>query len=225
MKGIEDNYYRKTRDVEDKYVIDFLQDTYGDCAYNLLEVGSGMGRFAMKIKEQTNATISCVEKNAELGNITLEAGICTYIVDITEIKLDDNNFDVIHCSHLIEHLGFPQIVDTLDSLYKMLKPNGYLILRSPLPSNKFYFDIDHVRPYPPQAIMAYFNNKEQQRKSANPIDFKQLRLRKQAWIPFPYAISGLKYQINRLMMFLWTYVRFPQSSPNGYTLILKKYGI
>lgn len=225
MENIEDKYYRKTRWMEDRFVLDFLRSTNGDSTYDVLEVGSGLGRFAMKLKEQTRSTVCCIEKNADLGKNTLHAGIRTLVGDLNDIKLEDNSFDVIHCSHVIEHLGYPQIADTLDSFYKILKPNGYMILRSPLASPKFYFDLDHIRPYPPQAILAYFFNMEQQRKSANKIRLEKIRFRRQAWIPFPYAMGGLRYQINRLMMCLWTTFRFPQCSPNGYTLILKKWDI
>lgn len=225
MGKVEDKYYRKTRQVEDSYVLDFLQKTYGDRAYGILEVGSGLGRFALKLRERPNSTVCCIEKNPNLGKITQDAGMYTHIGDLNEIELDDNSFDVIHCSHVIEHLGYPQIVETLDRFYNMLKPNGYMIIRSPLLSDKFYFDIDHIRPYPPLAILAYFSNMEQQRKSDNKIELIKVRFRRQAFVPFPYAISGCKLMINRIMMFLWTSIRFPQCRPNGYTLILKKNGI
>lgn len=222
---IEDKYYGKTRLIEDQFVLDFLWNTYGKNTYDVLEVGSGLGRFAMKLKELPHSTICCIEKNSDLGKITQDAGLHTLVGDLNDIRLEDNSFDIIHCSHVIEHLGYPQIAETLDSFYRMLKPNGYMIIRSPLISHKFYFDLDHIRPYPPQSILAYFNNMEQQRKSANKIKLEKVRFRRQAVIPFPYAMDGVKHQINRFMMFLWITIRFPQCSPNGYTLILKKWNI
>ena len=49
MENIEDKYYRKTRWMEDRFVLDFLRNTNGDSTYDVLEVGSGLGRFAMKL--------------------------------------------------------------------------------------------------------------------------------------------------------------------------------
>ena len=215
--------YKKTRQVEDRFVLDFLQKEYGENVYDILEVGSGLGRFAIKLKERTCSRICCVEKNPDLGKMTLDKGISTFVGDLTDIKFDDETFDVIHCSHVIEHLPYPQIADTLDLFFKMLKPNGFIIIRSPLLSDKFYFDLDHIRPYPPQSILSYFSNSEQQRKSKNKIKIETIRYRRQAKIPFPYAIDGFRLMVNRLMMFLWTEICFPQSSPNGFTLILKKW--
>ena len=65
MSKIEDKYYRKTRQVEDRFVLDFLQKEYGETVCDILEVGSGLGRFAMKLKEQTSSRICCIEKNPE----------------------------------------------------------------------------------------------------------------------------------------------------------------
>lgn len=223
MSKIEDKYYRKTRQVEDRFVLDFLQKEYGETVCDILEVGSGLGRFAMKLKEQTSSRICCIEKNPDLGKVTQACDIRTIVGDLTDIKFEDESFDVIHCSHVIEHLPYPQIADTLDIFFKILKPNGYIIIRSPLLSDKFYFDLDHIRPYPPQSILSYFSNSEQQRKSKNKIKVEKIRYRRQARIPFPYAINGFRLMINRTMMFLWTVIRFPQSLPNGYTLILKKW--
>lgn len=223
MIKVEDKYYRKTRQVEDSFVLDFLQKEFGENAYDILEVGSGLGRFALKLKERTCSRICCVEKNPDLGKITQDMGIYTFVGDLIDIKFEDEAFDVIHCSHVIEHLPYPQIADTLDTFFKILKPNGYMIIRSPLLCDKFYFDLDHIRPYPPQSILSYFSNREQQRKSKNEIKLKEIRYRRQARIPFPYAIDGYRILMNRVMMFLWTAIRFPQSTPNGYTLILKKW--
>jgi len=49
--------------------------------------------------------------------------------DITNIKFDDNCFDVILCIHVLEH-----IVDdkkAMKELFRVLKPNGYAVLQVP----------------------------------------------------------------------------------------------
>jgi SAM-dependent methyltransferase len=41
----------------------------------------------------------------------------------------NNFFDFINCNDLIEHLNHPQL--TIDNIYKVLKPGGYLYLTTP----------------------------------------------------------------------------------------------
>jgi len=48
---------------------------------------------------------------------------------LEETKLPGNSFDVIHWSHVIEHLPSPSM--GLKKIYKLLKPNGYMLLTTP----------------------------------------------------------------------------------------------
>lgn len=83
-------------------------------------------------------------------------------MDITNIPLADNSFDVILCNHVLEHV--PNDVQAMRELYRVLKPNGWAILQVPLDGNlqetledpnitseedrlKYYGQKDHVRLY------------------------------------------------------------------------------
>ena len=51
-------------------------------------------------------------------------------MDITDIKFQDNIFDVVLCNHVLEH-----IVDdekAMKELYRVLKPDGFAILQVPI---------------------------------------------------------------------------------------------
>lgn len=59
-----------------------------------------------------------------------EADIC---MDITDIKFPDNSFDVVLCSHVLEHVKNDQ--KALKEIYRVLKPNGWALLQVPIDLN------------------------------------------------------------------------------------------
>lgn len=58
----------------------------------------------------------------------------TIDVDITDIKFADNSFDVIFCSHVLEHV--PEDIKAMKEFYRVLKPGGWAILQVPLDKNR-----------------------------------------------------------------------------------------
>lgn len=55
-------------------------------------------------------------------------------MDITTIKYPDETFDVIYCSHVLEHVE--QDRKAMSEFYRTLKTNGWAILLVPLQGNK-----------------------------------------------------------------------------------------
>lgn len=51
-------------------------------------------------------------------------------LDITNIKLDSNSFDIIFCNHVLEHV--PDYIKAIKELYRILTVNGVLILSFPI---------------------------------------------------------------------------------------------
>ena len=82
-------------------------------------------------------------------------------VDITDIPFDDNNFDLIMCTHVLEHI--PDDRKAMGELYRVLKVGGLAFLNVPtfnIPTtfespeintpelrSKYYGQFDHVRAY------------------------------------------------------------------------------
>ena len=85
------------------------------------------------------------------------------VVDITDIPFDDNTFDLIMCTHVLEHI--PDDKKAMSELYRVLKPNeGVALLTVPIDSSraatfenpeyntpelrsKYFGQWDHVRIY------------------------------------------------------------------------------
>ena len=87
-------------------------------------------------------------------------------MDITDIHLTDNSFDVIYCSHVLEHI--PDDRKAMRELARVLKPGGWAILAVPIlrtdktfedpniktamDRERIYGQSDHVRMYGPDFV-------------------------------------------------------------------------
>ena len=83
-------------------------------------------------------------------------------MDVTDIQFPDNSFDVIYCSHVLEHV--PDDRKAMSEFYRVLKPGGWAILQVPITAETTFEDPpvtspqerlrvfgqhDHVRRYGP----------------------------------------------------------------------------
>jgi 2-polyprenyl-3-methyl-5-hydroxy-6-metoxy-1,4-benzoquinol methylase len=79
-------------------------------------------------------------------------------ISIQELAKTEKTFDMIYCSEVIEHLS--QVQDFVSSLYKILKPDGVILLTTPdilhYSVNKAPIEWDAVRP--PEHLL-YFSKK------------------------------------------------------------------
>ena len=83
-------------------------------------------------------------------------------IDLQSIDFPEDTFDVIYCSHVLEHV--PDDRKAMSELYRILKPGGWAILQVPILSGlkktleapeidtpelrkKFYGQEDHLRVY------------------------------------------------------------------------------
>ena len=76
-------------------------------------------------------------------------------IDITDIKFQNNTFDCILCSHVLEH-----ILDdnkAIRELYRVLKPNGWAILQVPILREKTFEDSNVQTP---EERLKYFGQED-----------------------------------------------------------------
>jgi SAM-dependent methyltransferase len=90
----------------------------------------------------------------------LESPIADVKMDVINIPFDVNQFDVVLCNHVLEHIE--RLDKALSEIYRILKPGGFAILLVPVDFNrevtyedltitdpkereKHFFQYDHVR--------------------------------------------------------------------------------
>ena len=215
-------YEKASNKSEDKKVFRFLKKTQTEDKKSYIEIGSGLGRFVKIVSENFNFEIRAVEINKQLAKISGDMGIETYNINFMDNQFEDNQFDIVHCSHVIEHIPYPGVINFLDELIRITKPNGYVIIRSPLMSTDFYTSIDHIRPYPPKAILDYYSNPQQQVVGKYSIFPVKIRMRRSALLLNGYSYNPAIRCINMFFKLSWACIRFPFSSPDGYVAIFKK---
>lgn len=223
------------RDNEDMPVIDYIEKINHGQKITMLEVGSGECRFVKKIKNlYPNFDITCIEINPDLAKIAEELDCIVINVNILDVHLKEK-YDIVHCSHIIEHFGYPEIAKVFDFLVSVVNSNGRIIVRSPLLWNGFFNDLDHIRPYPPETISNYFNYKQQQKQGQGSISFDSIWYRtaprQLEFISKQRIIYGIPFlrrpfnwfirKINNQYAKWWKKYRWPASSPNGYVAIIK----
>jgi len=95
----------------------------------LLDVGCGNGRY-LKLMESVGWKVTGVEIDAKAAELAQKSyGLSVFVGDIDEAPFQEQSFDVITASHVIEHI--PKPVAFIQRLASLLKKEGLLILVTP----------------------------------------------------------------------------------------------
>jgi len=118
----------------------------------VLDIGAGNGAFAdfvgidnIFLFEGNTKSVENLKlkyKNVEFGRLPL-------------LPYEDEFFDLIHMSHVIEHLQPQEVYDTLVELNRCCKMGGAIIISAPLMWSGFYDDLSHIKPYNPYVLQKY----------------------------------------------------------------------
>jgi SAM-dependent methyltransferase len=71
-------------------------------------------------------------------SIDLAEGAAMARMDVTDLALVDDSFDVIICSHVLEHV--PDDRRAMRELFRVLRPGGWAILQVPIVGDRTYED-------------------------------------------------------------------------------------
>jgi predicted SAM-dependent methyltransferase len=77
-------------------------------------------------------------------SVDLSASNAMVKMDITDIQYSDNAFDVIYCSHVLEHV--PDDRKAMREFYRVLRPGGWAILQVPITVNTTFEDPTVISP-------------------------------------------------------------------------------
>lgn len=123
------------------------------------------------------------QKNLDYTTGDLLSPIADLHFDLHDIPLEDNQYDVIFCNHVMEHVE--NDLRCMQELYRIMKPGGWGIMQVPIDSNrnttyedptittpeereKHFWQYDHVRLYGTN----YPNRLEEAGFTVETIDFK-----------------------------------------------------
>jgi len=206
----------------DKKALEIMKDSE-----LILDAGCGLGRFI----SQNPDKIIGLESNPANLRACEKKGYKVTSGNLTNIPFENEKFDGIYCSHVIEHLNHSELHQTLEEFNRILKNNGWLIIAAPLLWKHFYSDLTHVRPYNPESLIHYLVNGTQRTKKIISQDYKIVEI---YWrhTPLPRLLFN-NYNNNLLRSFFGIFLgiidgilyklHFNFFLPkNGYMLTLKK---
>lgn len=124
------HHIRKRRMYVQDTLVEYQKSRNLERVLNLLDLGCGDGNhleylqnYAANIFGSDYNLVRLVRSRARNSSATL------FLADILDYPARDNFFDIIFFHHVIEHI--PQDGDALKAIYRILKPNGLLILGTP----------------------------------------------------------------------------------------------
>ena len=123
---------------------------YSTKVLKILDIGSGLcNYYPENVTESKNKYFAC-DLSDDLKKILEKRGIEFIQGDMVKDKLTlkENSFDIIICSHVIEHIEEPS--NLLYEIYKLLKISGILFLKTPdikVVKWNFFNDFTHKKPY------------------------------------------------------------------------------
>jgi len=102
---------------------------------DVLEFGAGHAGISYFINNiHPKISISVVEPDDAFCNAHSRLGVCKEVLkELSEVK---QTYDLVTSSHSLEHVS--NIIDTMEAMAKIVRPNGYLFLEVPN-ANEIYF--------------------------------------------------------------------------------------
>ncbi len=123
--------------------VEYILKNVSDITGKVLDVGFGSGYLLNEIAKQ-NPNVQCHGADFVVRPIQCTAPIEVHEVDITEMPFPDHSFDMVLCTHVLEHLRDPD--KALKELIRVTKKRLIIVLPN---QREYRYTIDfHVNFYP-----------------------------------------------------------------------------
>lgn len=118
----------------------------------VLDIGAGAGAFPAYCQRDDFYLFDGNQQTVDELKKKYNHVVCGLL---PKLPFESNFFDVIHCSHVVEHLEPQVFYDTLVEMDRCLKDGGCLVISAPLMWSGFYDDLSHIKPYSPNIYKNY----------------------------------------------------------------------
>lgn len=125
----------------------------------VLDVGCGRGEW-LRLLVEAGIAAEGVDLNAAMVETARAAGLEAELADgIARLEAAaPGSLGAVSAFHVVEHLGFEDLVRLVDAAHRALAPGGAILFETPNPENlvvgacTFHLDPTHVRPLPPDFL-------------------------------------------------------------------------
>ena len=165
----------------------------------ILDVGCGNGDNLVFLKKLGFFNLVGVDISQEMIDISKGKGFEIYSVDDISNK---GGFDLILFSHILEHVGYPEIKDLLEYYFALANPNAHVIIIMPLMYDGFYFDVDHIKPYYANGLQWLFSEdrlSSRQYSSQYRLNLLDIRFRRQPLLPYHIKSRYIRTTLNKII--------------------------
>jgi len=127
-------YQRSRLNTSRRYLEVFMREAASSLPAKAMVLDAGAG-----ISPYKSLFAHTKYESADFCQVDKPYASTTYVCDLTSIPVEDDKYDRVICTQVLEHVSEPKAV--LQELYRLLKPNAELWLSAPL----FYHE--HETPY------------------------------------------------------------------------------
>lgn len=125
----------------------------------ILDVGVGTGRL-LSYKCFDNMQKYGIDISLEMAKLSSSRNIVSCVGNVESLPFEDNYFDVILCTDVLEHVV--DLYKTVTEIYRVLKADGLLIVRVPLEEEMegymacdFPYKYSHLRMFSKSSLIIY----------------------------------------------------------------------
>ena len=178
---------------------------------HILDIGCGTGTFLDAWQSKERGSIQGIDINSENVAHAKKNGLNVSQGSALEVPFEDNTFDGIHCSHVMQVFQPHEAQNFIKECARVMTNNSVLVITTLNWYGDFFKHPENVRPYPPDAILRYSYGQE---GATSPMYEKMPILRQEdIWFRRPSIInfksyrnsflSSLSTRLNHLQMKLY----------------------